>query len=138
MILKWLALSIELFLYQMIYMYINFQVSGHTDAGIQVCPKNASVLVQCHLTTSTVGKMLTDNSTDKNSKFYSLGLQTIVAPKKDVSTQCSLLPAPPLSLIGKHDFQPEVENLTDVETDEVSTEVDGSDTDYMTDSVVER
>ena len=119
-------------------MYINCQVSGCTDAGIQVYPKNASMLVQTHLTTSTVGKMLTNNITSKNSQFHSLGLQTIGAPKKDVSIQCSLLPAPPLSLIENHDFQPEVESLTDVETDEVTTEVDESDTDYMTDSVVER
>lgn len=57
-----------------------------------------------------------------------------MVPKKDVSIQCSLLSAPPLSLLGKHDCQPHMESLTDMEMDEVTTEVDDSDTDYMSDS----
>ena len=58
--------------------------------------------------------------------------------KKDISVQCSLLPAPPLSFGRTFDSSPEVD--TDLETDEImtevedsDTEVEGSDTDYMTD-----
>lgn len=64
-----------------------------------------------------------------------------MVPKKDVSIQCSLLFAPPLSLLGKRDCQSHMKSLTDMEMDEVTTEVDDSDADYMTDSdntVIER
>ena len=62
--------------------------------------------------------------------MHVLGLQAIIF-KKDVASQCSLLPAPPLSLGGTlcsgtkvdiHDLEPE---------DEVATKVEESDTDYM-------
>ena len=54
-------------------------------------------------------------------------------PKKDISIQCSLLPAPPLLFSGRLDARPEVD--TDSETDEVSAEVENSDIDYVTDIV---
>ena len=125
---------LEFLLSKQVHTY-NFQVSGPTDAGIQVCPENANVFVQCNPTLTTVGKILTNNCTYQNSPLHFLGLQTIAVPKKDVSIQCSLLPAPPLSLLGKRDCQPHVESLTDMDTDVVTTEVDDSDTDYMTDSI---
>ena len=66
-----------------------------------------------------------------NTPPISIGLQTIVF-KKDTSIQCSLLPAPPLSLDGTLDSRPEVD--TDLEMDEVTTQLEDSDTDYMTDA----
>ena len=51
--------------------------------------------------------------------------------KKDISIQCSLLPAPPLSFDVTLNSRPEVD--TDLEIDEVTTELEDSDTDYMTD-----
>ncbi len=62
-------------------------------------------------------------------------MQTFV-PKRDVSVQCSLLPAPPLSYqrTGPVSSMSEVNSLTDLDTeDEVLTEVEDSDTDYNTD-----
>ena len=52
-------------------------------------------------------------------------------PKKGVPVQCSLLPAPSLSFGCTLGSKPEAENLTDLNTDEVTTEADDSDTDYM-------
>ena len=123
----------EVLLFKEVYTY-NLRGAKPTDAGIQVCPENANVFVQCNPTWTTVGKMLTSNCTYQNSPLQFLGLQTIVVTKKNVSIQCSLLFAPPLSLLGKHDCLPHMESLNDMEMDEVTTVVDDSDTDYMTDS----
>ena len=54
----------------------------------------------------------------------SIGIQTVVL-RKDISVQCSLLPAPPLSFGRTLDSRPEVD--TDSETDEIMTEIDESD-----------
>ena len=70
----------------------------------------------------------------------SIGLQTVVF-KKDISIQCSLLLAPLLSFDGTLNSRPEVgteldsrpEVDTDLEMDEITTELEDSDTDYMTD-----
>ena len=51
--------------------------------------------------------------------------------KKDISTQSSLLPAPLLSFDVTLNFNPEVD--TDLEMDEVTTELEDKDPDYMTD-----
>ena len=66
-----------------------------------------------------------------NTPTISIGLQTIVF-KKDTAIQCSLLPAPQLLFDGTLDARPEVN--TDLEMDEVTTLLEDSDTDYMTDA----
>ena len=66
----------------------------------------------------------------------SIGLQTVVF-KKDISIQCSLLPAPPLSFDGTLNSRPEVgtqlnsrpEVDTDLEMGEITTELQDSDSD---------
>ena len=66
-----------------------------------------------------------------NTPPISIGLQTIMF-KKDTSIQCSLLTAPPLLFDGTLNSRPEVD--TDLEMDEVTTQLEESDTDYMTDT----
>lgn len=64
-------------------------------------------------------------------------MQTVVTPTKDVSIQCSLLPAPSLSFDRTPNVsKPEQEVDAFSDADEVNitcTEGDDSDNDYMTD-----
>lgn len=53
---------------------------------------------------------------------------------KDISVQCSLLPAPPLCFGQK--LEPEVDTFSDLDTDATTEEVDDSDTEYMNDTAV--
>lgn len=65
--------------------------------------------------------------------YTNIGLQTIV-PKKDISIQCSLLPAPRLVFNEALSSMPDLVDSGDLEReDEDTTEVEDSDTDYMTD-----
>ena len=60
-----------------------------------------------------------------------IGIQTDVALAKDIAIQCSLLPAPPLCFNKSFGLEPEPYTT---ESDEDATEVDESDTDYMTET----